>query len=65
METFTPAEEFIKRPREFNPSCLVLDISMPGLNRLELQKRLARWNDPTCQLSLLTGSADVPKTVKQ
>jgi len=41
VETFTSAEEFLNRPHEIVPHCLVLDISMPGLNGLELQKRLA------------------------
>jgi FixJ family two-component response regulator len=63
VETFTSAEEFIRRPREFNPSCLVLDISMPGLNGLELQKRLA-VERPDMPIIFLTGSADVPKTVQ-
>jgi FixJ family two-component response regulator len=63
VETFTSAEEFIKRPREFIPSCLVLDISMPGLNGLELQKRLA-VERPDMPIVFLTGSADVPKTVQ-
>jgi FixJ family two-component response regulator len=41
VETFMSAEEFLNRPHEIAPHCLVLDISMPGLNGLELQKRLA------------------------
>ena len=40
-ETFASAQEFLDRPRVFVPSCLVLDISLPGLNGLELQKRVA------------------------
>ena len=63
VETFTSAEESIKRPREFNPCCLVLDISMPGLNGLELQKRLA-VERPDMPIIFLTGNADVPKTVQ-
>jgi len=63
VETFTSAEEFIKRPRESNPCCLVLDISMPGLNGLELQKRLA-VERPDMPIIFLTGNADVPKTVQ-
>jgi FixJ family two-component response regulator len=63
VETFKSAEEFIKRPREFNPSCLVLDISMPRLNGLELQKRVA-VERPDMPIIFLTGSADVPKTVQ-
>src|SRR5213596_3201927 len=40
-ETFASAQEFLARPRVFVPSCLVLDVSLPGLNGLDLQKRVA------------------------
>src|SRR5579863_1797540 len=40
-ETFASAQEFLNHPRKLVPSCLVLDLSLPGLNGLELQKRLA------------------------
>ena len=63
VETFTSAEEFINRPRDFIPSCLVLDISMPGLNGLELQKRLA-VDRPEMPIIFLTGYADIPMTVQ-
>jgi FixJ family two-component response regulator len=63
VETFSSAEEFINCPREFIPSCLVLDITMPGLNGLELQKRLA-VDRPDIPIIFLTGSADIPMTVQ-
>ena len=63
VETFTSAEEFMNRPRDFNPSCLILDISMPGLNGLDLQKRLA-VDRPDMPIIFLTGSADIPMTVQ-
>jgi len=63
VETFTSAEEFVNRPREFVPSCVVLDISMPGLNGLDLQKRLA-VNRPDMPIIFLTGNADIPMTVQ-
>jgi len=63
VETFTSAEEFMNRPRDFNPSCLVLDISMPGLNGLDLQKRLA-VDRPDMPIIFLTGNADIPMTVQ-
>src|ERR1700744_1361570 len=62
VATFTSAEEFLNRPREFTPSCLVLDISMPGLNGLELQKRLS-VERPDMPIIFLTGHGDIPKTV--
>ncbi len=62
-ETFASAGEFLDRPRALVPSCLVLDISLPGLNGLELQKRVAveRRDMP---IIFITGYGDVPKTVQ-
>jgi FixJ family two-component response regulator len=62
-ETFASAQEFLDRPRTFVPSCLLLDLSLPGLNGLELQKRLAveRTDMP---IIFITGYGDVPKTVQ-
>ena len=62
-ETFASAQEFLARPRLLVPSCLVLDISLPGLNGLELQKRIAveRTDVP---IIFITGHGDVPKTVQ-
>jgi FixJ family two-component response regulator len=62
-ETFASAQEFLARPRAPVPSCLVLDISLPGLNGLELQKRVAveRTDVP---IIFITGHGDVPKTVQ-
>jgi len=62
-ETFASAHEFLARPRPVIPSCLVLDISLPGLNGLELQKRIAveRAEMP---IIFITGYGDVPMTVQ-
>ena len=60
-ETFATAQEFLDRPRAFTPSCLVLDISLPGLNGLELQKRLAVRTD--MPIIFITGHGDVPMSV--
>ena len=61
-ETFASAQEFLDRPRVSNPSCLVLDISLPGLNGLELQKRVAveRTDMP---IIFITGHGDIPMSV--
>src|SRR5271170_308037 len=40
-ETFASAQEFLNRPQTLVPSCLVLDVSVPGFNGIELQKRIA------------------------
>jgi FixJ family two-component response regulator len=62
-ETFSSAEEFLARPRASTPSCLVLDVNLPDLNGLELQKRIAadRLDMP---IIFITGYGDVPMTVK-
>jgi FixJ family two-component response regulator len=51
-ETFASAQEFLTHPRALVPSCLVLDVSLPGLNGLDLQKRIA-GERPTCRSSSL------------
>ena len=62
-ETFESARDFLARPRVPVPSCLVLDLALPGLNGLELQKRLAveRAEMP---IIFVTGHGDVPMTVQ-
>jgi FixJ family two-component response regulator len=62
-ETFESAQEFLDRPRALVPTCLVLDVSLPGLNGLELQKRVAaeRIDMP---IIFITGHGDVPMTVQ-
>ncbi len=63
VETFESALEFLDRPRALAPNCLVLDISLPGLNGLELQKRLA-VERPEMPIIFITGHGDVPKSVQ-
>src|SRR5471032_1165798 len=62
-QTFESAQEFLDRPRVHSPSCLLLDVSMPGLNGLELQKRVAgeRADMP---IIFITGHGDVQTTVQ-
>jgi len=62
-ETFESAKEFLDRPRVLVPSCLILDVSLPGLNGLELQKRVAveRTEMP---IIFITGHGDVPMSVE-
>ena len=62
-ETFASAQEFLARPRARVPSCLVLDISLPGLNGLDLQKQVAAER-PDMPIIFITGYGDVPKTVQ-
>jgi FixJ family two-component response regulator len=62
-ETFASAQEFLAHPRVLAPSCLVLDVGLPDLNGLDLQKRIAvdRIDMP---IIFITGYGDVPMTVQ-
>jgi FixJ family two-component response regulator len=60
--TFSSAQEFLARPRVTVPSCLVLDVTLPGLNGLELQEQLADRTD--MPIIFITGYGDVPMTVR-
>ena len=63
VEVFASAREFLARPQDDAPACLVLDVRMPGLSGLDLQQALAlpghRWS-----IVFITGYGDVPVTVK-
>jgi FixJ family two-component response regulator len=63
VEAFASAEEFLARPRVRGASCLVLDVSLPVLNGLDLQQLVAidRGDMP---IIFITGHGDVPMTVK-
>jgi FixJ family two-component response regulator len=62
-ETFASAQEFLCRPRLLAPSCLILDVTLPDLNGLDLQQRVAvdRVDMP---IIFITGYGDVPMTVR-
>ena len=62
-ETFESAEEFLARPRSLVPSCLVLDVALPDLNGLDLQKRVA-VDRPDMPIIFITGYGDVPMSVQ-
>ncbi|MGJ0223470.1 response regulator transcription factor [Streptococcus pyogenes] len=62
-EAFASAHLFLARPRTQRPSCLVLDVSMPDLNGLELQTQVAAER-PDMPIIFLTGYGDVPMTVQ-
>jgi len=61
--TFASAEEFLAHPRALTPSCLVLDVTLPELDGLELQRRVAvdRIEMP---IIFITGYGDVPMSVR-
>lgn len=61
-ETFASAEDFLARSRIDGPSCLVLDVTLPNLNGLDLQKRIIDRSD--MPIIFITGYGDVPTTVR-
>jgi FixJ family two-component response regulator len=61
-ETFPSAREFLSRRQPIVPCCLVLDVTLPGLSGLELQKQLAERTD--MPIIFITGHGDVPMTVQ-
>ena len=63
VETFASAREFLARSREDLPSCLVLDVRLPGLSGLDLQKRMAEVNIEI-PIVFITGHGDVPTSVR-
>src|SRR5271157_3874183 len=62
-KTFASAEEFLAAPRAEMPSCLVLDVSLPGVSGLDLQQELAK-SDVQVPIIFLTGQGDIPMTVR-
>jgi FixJ family two-component response regulator len=62
-ETFASAQEFLSHPRSVAPSCLVLDVTLPDLSGLDLQKRVAGDRNDM-PIIFITGHGDVPMTVK-
>jgi FixJ family two-component response regulator len=63
VETFASAQEFLARPRADLPSCLVLDVRLPGLSGLDLQMRLAEIN-LEIPIIFITGHGNVPAAVR-
>ena len=63
VETFASAQEFLDRPGADVPSCLVLDVRLPGLSGLDLQKRMAEANIEI-PIIFITGHGDVPTSVQ-
>ncbi len=62
-EIFASADEFLSRPRAPTPSCLILDVALPGLNGLELQQRIAA-ELRAMPVIFITGYGDVPTSVR-
>jgi len=62
-ETFPSAKDFLRREPHNGPSCLVLDIRMPGLSGLDLQRELAA-KDYSIPIIFITGHGDIPMSVQ-
>ena len=62
-ESFGTAEEFLRSKRSHGPSCLVLDVSLPGINGLDFQRQLAD-EDVHIPIIFITGHGDIPMTVR-
>jgi FixJ family two-component response regulator len=62
-ETFASAQEFLARSRAASPNCVLLDLQLPGLSGLELQKRMAELRLET-PIVFLTGHGDIPASVQ-
>jgi FixJ family two-component response regulator len=63
VEAFASAEAFLSRPRANAPSCLVLDVQLPDLSGLDLQRRMADANNEI-PIVFITGHGDIPTTVR-
>ena len=63
VETFASAQEFLARPPIDAPGCLVLDVRLPDLSGLDLQKRMAEVN-LEIPIVFITGHGDVPTSVQ-
>jgi FixJ family two-component response regulator len=63
VETFASAQEFLARPRDEAPSCLILDLQLPGLSGLDLQKRMAEL-ELEIPIVFLTGHGNIPASVQ-
>jgi FixJ family two-component response regulator len=62
-ESFGTAEEFLSNEAPDGPSCLILDVSLPGVDGLELQRKLTHAGVPI-PIIFITGHGDIPMTVK-
>jgi FixJ family two-component response regulator len=63
VETFASAQDFLVAKRPDTPACLILDVRMPGLNGLELQRKLSEAN-AHIPIIFITGHGDIPMSVR-
>jgi FixJ family two-component response regulator len=63
VKTFASAAEFLRQEPPAEPSCLVLDVGLPGLSGIDLQRELAAANRPF-PIIFITGQGDIPTSVR-
>jgi len=63
VELFASAQEFLQAKRPKLPSCLILDIRLPGVSGLDFQRKLAEDNNPI-PIIFITGHGDIPMSVR-
>lgn len=63
VQTFASAQEFLASPAATTPSCLVLDLRLPGLSGLDLQQRMAKA-ERDMPIIFVTGHGDIPSSVR-
>ena len=62
VEVFASAAEYLRFERPDSPACLILDLDLPGMNGLELQRKIAGEDAPP--IVFLTGHGDIPSSVR-
>lgn len=62
-QAFATAQEFLRRERGQGPSCLVLDLQLPGMDGLDVQREMASSGD-SMPIIFVTGHGDIPTTVR-
>lgn len=63
VETFSTADEFLSRKRPHAPGCLILDVRLPGLSGLDLQRQLVQ-SSRAIPIVFITGHGDIPMSVR-
>src|SRR5215468_6193666 len=63
VRSFESAQEFLSQPPADGPACLVLDVRMPGMSGLDLQRQLVE-RDTALPVIIITGHGDIPMTVR-
>ena len=63
VRSFGSAQEFLSEPQADGPACLVLDVRMPGMSGLDLQRQLTK-RDTALPIVMITGHGDIPMTVR-